>query len=216
MKGIIVALKSEAEGFLQNSNIVSKEVKLGKELYKLEINGKTAVLIISGIGKVNAAISAQFLLDEYKVDKIINFGTSGGLSDCVKKLNIYLVEKCCQYDFDVSAIDDVPIGYIQDYKTVFFNCKTEGIDFLDRISVATSDHITYTKDHIAIVKSLGCSAYDMEVGAIAETCAANNIELISVKGISDTYESGTNDFYENTIKLSKMFYGVISKVLDII
>jgi len=219
MIGIIVALQNEANGFLNaaGTKIKKEFTNLGKKAYEVSAFGVDAVLCLCGIGKVNAAMATQALIDKFGVSHVLNFGTAGGTTEKVEKLGIYLIDKCCQYDFDVSAIDEkVSVGYIQDYDKVYFSTYTDGIDFLEKVSLATSDHITYTEEHIKMVRDLNCSVYDMEGGAIAETCEANSIPFVLVKGISDTYESGTSDFYENTLILSEKFPPIIYKLLNIL
>ena len=120
MIGIVVALKKEAENFLLGIKDV-KEIKLAdKPTYLGKVDDVDFALIISGIGKVSAALSTQLLIDKYNPSAILNFGTTGGMNNSVKVLEYYLVDKCCQYDFDLTELEDVPLGYIQEYDTVFF------------------------------------------------------------------------------------------------
>ena len=96
--------------------------------YSFDIEGKSAVLVISGIGKVSAALTTQLLIDKYSPEYIFNFGTCGGLNNNVKVLNFYLIEKCCQYDFDLTKFSYVGVDvskYIQNQPG----------DTLDRISI---------------------------------------------------------------------------------
>ena len=49
------------------------------KFYKGMLYGKEAVVVQSGIGKVNAAICTQILADFYQVDQLINTGVAGSL-----------------------------------------------------------------------------------------------------------------------------------------
>ena len=120
MIGIIVALKSESENYL-NTIQNKKHIKLaGKDFYTFSVSAKEIVYAISGIGKVNAAMTAQVMIDKFSPTRILNYGSAGGLNGKVKALDFYCIEKCCQYDFDLSPLDPVPVGYIQDYDKVYF------------------------------------------------------------------------------------------------
>ena len=216
MVGIVVALKKEAEETINKIKDRKELNVIGKKLFIGKIAEKDVVLILSGVGKVNAAISTQFLFDNYPIDYIINFGSVGGLARKAEVLSYYNVEKCCQYDFDVSAIDNVSVGYIQDFDTVYFYTKKDFIPFLPKISLASSDKITEKESDIKIVSDLGCAIFDMELGAIGQVCYANNKPFISFKGVTDIHGSGIdgNTYYKNSIKVCSGFYEILYKILS--
>ena len=123
MIGIIVALEKEAVAVLPLLKEKKEKTLAGKKIIEGRLFDKQVALIFSGIGKVSASLSAQALIDAYHPEFVLNFGSVGGVSKRVKIKNYYLVEKCMQFDFDVREIDDVPLGYIQDYGKVFFNTE---------------------------------------------------------------------------------------------
>ena len=214
----IVALKKEAQELLNRAKDL-KEFKIAdKPCYSCTLNGKEVILAISGIGKVSAALTTQLLIDKYNPKFIFNFGTCGGMNNSVEILNYYLIDKCCQFDFDVTELDDVPLGYIQEYDTVYFDTYTKGLDFLKISRVASADRFTNDIEDINAVNEIGCSLRDMEAGAIAQVCTSNNVPLVMVKGISDVYGNGTaqEQFYQNLQAVGKGFPDVILKVLDAI
>lgn len=214
--GLIVALHSEAENVILNTGATEKTAKNGKKLFFGKMCDTDFVLIESGIGKVNAALSAQYIIDNFPIDFIVNFGSVGGISGKTKILGYYAVDKCCQYDFDLSALDNVPVGYIQDYDTVYFYPKTDKLSFLPKLSLASSDHFTEKAADIDIISTLDCNIFDMEGGAIAQVCTANNISLYIFKGITDTHGSGNdvNTFYKNLRTVCDEFYGILLKMLS--
>lgn len=215
MIGIVVALKKEAEKFLLTADNV-KQIKLAdKDAFLGKVDDIEFILIISGIGKVSSALSTQLLIDKYSPTSILNFGTTGGMNQSVQALNYYLVDKCCQYDFDLTELDDVPLGYIQDYDTVFFNTKTDKVDFLPIRSLASADKFTNKDTDIKTINDLGCSLCDMEGAAIAQVCTSNNVPLYIVKGISDVSGSETapEQFMKNLQTVGENFPNVIIKVI---
>jgi len=218
MIGIVVALKKEAEKFLSTINGV-KSVKLAdKPTFLGNIDGIDFALVISGIGKVSAALSTQLLIDKYSPAAILNFGTTGGMNKSVEILKYYLVDKCCQYDFDLTELEDVPLGYIQEYDTVFFKTCTKNIDFLPISTLASADKFTNKEIDVKTINDLGCSICDMEGGAIAQVCTSNSVPLYIVKGISDVSGNGTNpeQFLKNLQTVGDNFPKVITKVIKAI
>ena len=215
MIGIVVALETEAKTVIDAVGAVEKKTKNGKKIYYGMIENKNFVLIISGIGKVNAAIATQFLLDNFPIEFIVNFGSVGGISGKAEICGYYAVDKCCQYDFDLSELDNVPVGYIQDFDTVYFYPKTDKLSFLPVASLASSDRFTAKTADIKTVSDLKCSIFDMEGGAVAQVCVANDKDFYIFKGVTDVHGSGNdkNTFYQNLSKVCSGFYPVLTKLV---
>lgn len=217
MIGLVVALNSEVKALLCNLSEL-KSIKIAdKTAYTCKIADKDAVIIISGIGKVNAALSTQLLIDKFAPSFILNFGTCGGMNNSVKILNYYAVDKCCQFDFDLSKLDNVPVGYIQDYDTVHFPVETLGLEFLEKSALASADHfICSDEDALIINNDVKCSIGDMEGGAIAQVCLSNSTPLYIIKGISDVHGSNTQQeqFFINLNKVGESFPSIIIKAID--
>lgn len=216
MIGIVVALGSEAKTILEK--ITDKEeLKLfGKKVIKGKISDKEVVLAISGIGKVSASLSTQALIDIFSPDYIINAGTCGGTDASVKVKSFYAVEKTFQFDFDVTEIDDVKIGYIQEYNTVFFSANTNPAHFLPKANLATADRFSSNKNDIDLIRKNGCSIRDMEGCAIAQVCVSNSVPFIAIKGVTDVYGSGNDgsQFYENLTSVCSEIGNFVEKVIN--
>ncbi len=213
---IISAMEKEAASLIEDFSERKKLIIAGKEAYQGTLFGKDVLLVISGIGKVSAAIAAQAAIDKYSPEYVLNFGTAGGLCNKASARNFYAVSECCQYDFDLTAIDDVSVGYIQDYDTVFFKIKTDGLDFLPKIKLATADKFTHADEDVVNVTKLGCSVTDMECCAIAQVCISNGVRFYAVKAISDVLGSGiqAEEFASNMETIRAAFPAVIKKVLE--
>ena len=211
MFGIIIALDKEAEALLKKVENLEEITLLDKRAYKGKIYNKDVVIAISGIGKVNASLTTQHVIDAYSPDFILNFGTCGGMNDSVKVLNYYAIDKCCQFDFDLSELDDVPVGYIQDYDTVFFPTCLNGIENLKTASLASADRFICKDVDVKTINDVGCNVGDMEGGAIAQVCLSNNTPLYIIKGISDVHGSGTaqEQFFKNLATVGEGFPDVI-------
>lgn len=216
MIGIVIALNSEAASLLKRVENLKHIQLADKTAYSCKISDNDVIIVISGIGKVNAALATQLLIDKYSPDFIVNFGTCGGMNDSVQILKYYAVEKCCQFDFDLRELDGVPLGYIQDYDRVFFPTYTNGLDFLDKSILASADRFTNDINDINSINQIGCSLRDMEGGAIGQVCLSNSVPLVMIKGITDVFGSGTaqDQFYENLKKVGEGFPAVVIKAIE--
>ena len=223
MIGFVVAMKKEGNLFLNNSIITNQIQHAGKDIYIGKYANKDFVLIISGIGKVNASMATQILIDKYGVDKIINFGVAGGKanSDLIAG-DITLISEVCQYDFDLSEIDDVSIGYMQDYDTIYYPTAYENIKNNTTFKInkcASADRFTKNKYWLELIADLGGEVVDMECGAIAQVCHANNTPLYIIKLISDvdgSDESIFEQYYNNVQEICKKIPQAIDELLSLI
>lgn len=211
MVGIVIALQSEAKTLLENVSDLQQIELLDKKAYSCKINGVNTIIAISGIGKVSASITTQAIIDKYSPDYIINAGTCGGTDSSVAPLSFYLVDKCFQFDFDVTQIDDVEIGYIQEYDKKFFTAYTKGLNFLEKANLATADRFSNQPKDLALIFDNNCAIRDMEGCAIAQTCTSNNVPFVSIKGVSDVYGSGIakEQFFANLGTVCQMLSPIV-------
>ena len=109
MIGIIGAIDYELHHFFQNMIISRTDIIADKTFYVGKIKTHNVVIVKSGIGKVNAAITATILADHYDVRLIINSGVAGGLSP-VEVGDIIVPKGIAYFDVSLTEIDDVPYG----------------------------------------------------------------------------------------------------------
>lgn len=79
MLGIIGAMAEEVEQLKQDMACPEVTKIAGMEFYKGRIGEKMTVVVRSGIGKVNAGVCVQILVDRFGVDGIVNTGIAGSL-----------------------------------------------------------------------------------------------------------------------------------------
>lgn len=203
--GFVVAMEKESN-LLLKSAVINQKIKLaGKILMTGSIWKTDFVLIIAGIGKVNAAMATQLLIDKFSPNTIINFGVSGGKEGSnLKAGDIVQVKNACQYDFDLSELDDVNVGYMQDYDLTYYpvNVCNQLSTIYPLVNCATGDRFTNRKSFLDIIHSLDAQIVDMECGAIAQVCYSNKCKLYVIKLISDV--NGINESiyqqYANNVK----------------
>ena len=205
MIGFVVAMEKEAKLFLDRLDSLKTQTIADKNIYLGKFLNKEIVLIVAGIGKVNASFSTQIIIDKFRPELIINFGVAGGKSNSgLNAGDIVLLDKICQYDFDLSEIDNVSIGYMQDYDTIYYKTDInlyKGNKF-KICSCATGDRFTKQKYFLDIIHNLSAQVVDMESGAIAQVCTANTTPFLAIKLISDVDNSSDSIFeqYQSNVK----------------
>lgn len=206
--GIIGAMAEEVQSLKDEMSIDRKEVKAQMEFYAGTLWGNKVVVVTCGIGKVNAAVCAQILADDFNVDKVINVGIAGGIGENVEPGDVVIADNLVQHDIDTSAFGD-PIGQIPRLDTFDFKCDAELINlaksaaenlsgnksFTGRIVtgdqfIADTGKIRWLKDQF---NALAC---EMEGGSIAHVCYLNNIPFVVIRSISDNANTGAHMDYE--------------------
>lgn len=82
----------------------------GKRFVTARLGGKNVVLLMSGIGMVNAAMSAQQALDRFRVTAIVFSGIAGGIDPTRNIGDVVVAEQWAEYLESVFA-RETPRGY---------------------------------------------------------------------------------------------------------
>ena len=113
MLGIIGAMDEEVARLKEMIDGLQVTDKCGMSFYKGQIEGTDVVVVKCGVGKVNAAMCTQSLIDMYGVSAIINTGIAGSLDADIDIGDIVLATDTVEHDMDVSALGYEP-GVIPD------------------------------------------------------------------------------------------------------
>ena len=101
--GIIGAMSVEVELLRNEMNNVSTH-KIGRlEFWDGVIGGVSVVVVKSGVGKVNAALCTQMLIDRFAVTHVINTGVAGAFASGLDVLDIVISTEVMYHDVDVTA-----------------------------------------------------------------------------------------------------------------
>lgn len=222
--GIIGAMEEEITNVLEDMNVVATKNALGLDFYLGTLNNSNnnIVLVRSGIGKVNAALCAQVLIDLFAVDAVINVGVAGAIDKNIKIGDIVISTDAVQHDFDTSALGDEP-GVISRMDTSMFHADpmlieaakkaVEGIGFpVYEGRIASGDQFVSEpalKEKIAKLFNPICC--EMEGAAIAHACYLNRVPFVIIRAISDNAEEGCDVNYERFFRESAVTAGRIIK-----
>ena len=150
-----------------------------------------------GIGKVNAALGAQRMINEFHPDCIISSGCAGGNGDDINIQDVVVSAELCYHDvYCGKAIDDTTVyGQVQGLPARYqadphLLAKANALDCGVKIHpglIVTGDWFVDSKDKMRdiIGHFPDAKAVDMESCAIAQTCYINKVPFISFRVISD-------------------------------
>lgn len=175
------------------------------------IDNQEVILYLGGLRKMNASASTQYMIDHFKLNKMIVVGTCAGIDDRYKPLDVFIPNKAVQYDCTVKETEPL----IKDSFTVLNDFDDEEI-LTGTIGTADKPVVMW-KDYLEL-KENGITIADTESAAIEYICRANDVECIVIKGISDfpkneeetrnedSHEEQLNTFLENIPKvMTKIF-----------
>ena len=104
--GIIGAMASEVALLKEQLSEAQVTRVAGMEFCEGALGGTPVVVVQCGIGKVNAGICVQVLVDRFGVSHVINTGVAGSLDDRLDVGDLVVSTDCVWHDFDVT-----PLGY---------------------------------------------------------------------------------------------------------
>ncbi|MBQ9535669.1 MAG: 5'-methylthioadenosine/adenosylhomocysteine nucleosidase [Clostridia bacterium] len=210
--GVIGAMEVEIES-LAAAMEDRREERVGDLLfYSGMLSGRRAVVVRSGIGKVNAARCTQALIDRYAPARIINTGIAGGLLPGLKVGDIVVAGGLVQHDFDVSAFGYAP-GYMfsgdRDKPTVYpadealsallhdTAAELAGAERVRRGTIASGDQfIAGSEAKSRIYESFGAAAAEMEGAAIAQVAFLAGVPFTVIRAISDLADGSASESYD--------------------
>ena len=100
--GIIGAMESEIQLLREYLGNPAPTHLQRYAFYQGQIGSHQVIVLLSGIGKVSAAVGTALLIDHFAPDLVINTGTAGGLQHS-KVLDMVLATEVAYYDVDVTA-----------------------------------------------------------------------------------------------------------------
>lgn len=211
MLGIICAMAVEVEGILNLMENKEETTKAGATFTKGTLHGKEVVVTECGIGKVNAAITAQVMIDLFSPHALINSGVAGALSDKLRVGDVVISEDAVQHDYDTTAFGD-PMGLIcfaaeqrvdmpadnELCEKLLSACKTLDDTTVLKGRIATGDQfISDTEKRLSLGKEFSALACEMEGGAVGQVCYRNNVPFAILRCISDDLTNSTSMDYES-------------------
>jgi len=173
-----------------------------------KLHGKDVVLLKSGIGKVNAAMSSAILLERYKPDFVINTGSAGGLNPDLSVGDIVISTEVRHHDVDVTAfgyeigqVPQLPPAFIADkyLQSIAYDSANELHDLkIVKGVIATGDSFMSDPKRVLDIgeKFKNLQAVEMEAAAIAQVCYQFNVPFVIIRSLSDIAGQESNVSFE--------------------
>ncbi|MCC8050731.1 MAG: 5'-methylthioadenosine/adenosylhomocysteine nucleosidase [Clostridiales bacterium] len=206
--GIIGAMEIEVERLKEDMKISREVTKAHMIFCEGELSGMPAVVVRSGIGKVNAAVCTQILVDDFGVDCVMNTGVAGSLDASIDIGDIVISKDVVHHDMDAVNFG-YPLGQIPQMDVFSFEADSALAELAEKVCRKVNPEISVFHGRIAsgdqfiadketknrIVANFGGSCTEMEGAAIAQTAWLNGIPFLILRAISDKADdSATMDY----------------------
>lgn len=196
-------MPEEIEALLSALEGASRELTSGVTMHRGWLEGHQVLLAESGIGKVNAAATAQ-LLAAAAPRALIFTGVAGAVDPVLRTGDIVVASDSIQHDVDVTAL-----GY-EEGRVPGEQLAWESSDHLVRLALGAASRLSQEDPAFSGVRVIsgrvasgdqfiadpqrtrmlrerfGASCVEMEGGAVAQVCTRAGVPFVIVRSVSDS------------------------------
>lgn len=225
--GILGAMPEEITELLAHSELLDRTEWRGFVFHRIRMEGKDAVLVKSGIGKVYSALVSQHLIDAFSPSALIFTGVAGALNPAYEIGDVVVSRDCIQHDVDGRALGFSRGNLLYTDLKVFsadpalaaaaLSATADGHKIhsgriLTGDQFMTRDEINH---HRYLMDELHGDAVEMEGGAMAQVCAVNGIPYVVVRTISDRADGdAVHDFNRFLPVVARNSYAIVRHILS--
>lgn len=196
--GIIGAMDLEVDALKAKMNTERTLEKAGMVFQEGTLGKAQVVIVKSGIGKVNAALCVQILVDEFHITHVINTGVAGSLNAALDIGDILISKDAIHHDMDVTIfgyqLGEVPqMGtreFVADEQLIALakaSCRKVNPDINAIVGrVVSGDQFISSKEvKTRLIDSFQGDCAEMEGASIAHGAYLNHVPFVIIRAISD-------------------------------
>ena len=195
--GIIGAMAVEIATLKENMRSVTQQDRAGMTFYEGQLGSMRVVLVQCGVGKVNAAMCTQILVDCFEVTHVVNTGIAGSLCADLDIGDLVVSRDVIHHDFDLRFWNR-PIGQVPGMDVTAFPADEKML----RLAFAAAEKVNPGHTRIGrvasgdqficsfeqkekIIADTAAVCAEMEGAAIAHTAYRNGVPFVVIRAISD-------------------------------
>lgn len=211
---IICAMDEEITRYKEKFSFEDRIVAKNFHYFEGDYGSLHLRLAKSGIGKVQMALTASYLISQKKPDLVINTGSAGAIAKDVKQFDCIVASGAMYHDVDMTKFG-FELGQLQDHDLVY---RTDPVvtDALMKIGqnmyhdhakkglIATGDTFVGTNEikNKIITNFPDALCAEMEGAALGQVCHEFQIPFAEIRNISD----------DNPDESAEQFDGAIDEV----
>jgi adenosylhomocysteine nucleosidase len=223
-------MQIEADGIIALSANAKTQTIAGMDFTTATLNGRDIVIVVCGVGKVNAAMCAFALIDKFSPEVVINSGVAGAVSPLVTIGDLVVATKSVEHDMNTTALGDkqgevsFPSGTV-----TYFDCDQKVSSALSKACqnipdtkvfsgvIASGDlFVSDRSQRLRIHERFDALACEMEGAAIGHVCYSCKVPYAIIRAISDDLDENKGmDFVKFTQLASQKTVTAITNFLSI-
>lgn len=228
--GIIGAMEEEVLTLKEKMDLREVRSIASLEFYIGTLHESSIVVVKGGIGKVNAALCTQILIDCFHVDAIINTGVAGALSPDLEIGDVVISSDTIQHDVDAAAFG-YQIGEVPRLGVLAFAADEHLIHIAERATdVLSSSTNVYVKRIVSgdqfiadpakktwLIEKFDGFCTEMEGAAIGQAAYINRIPFVIIRSISDKADDSAEMNFDEFVQVAaNNSCKIIEKMLELI
>jgi adenosylhomocysteine nucleosidase len=196
--GVICAMEEEIKTLLDTLELEKETNINGIIFYEGKISNVDVVLVRSGIGKVEAGITAAILVTNFNADALIHSGSAGGIGEGLEVGDVVLSTEVAYYDVDATAFG-YEYGQLPQQDSARFKADASLIHQFELAAqnrnlntkkglIVTGDQFIASADKVkTILKNFpDALCCEMEGAAVGQVAHQFDKPFIVVRAMSDT------------------------------
>lgn len=214
--GIICPMETELEPLLANATKITVSNISGMTFYKGVLCRKKVVMVVCGVGKVNAAMCAEALITQFNVSAVINSGVAGTTNETLAQGDLVISTDAVHHDVDATALG-CAMGEIPDMDVSCFKADFRLIEVAKEAAtklvargvrvtlgrIASGDvFVQKQEDKKRIREAFEPYAVEMEGAAVAQVAYQNDVPFVIIRSISDSANGEANLEYAEFLPLA--------------
>ena len=226
--GIIGAMDIEVAGLKADMEIKREIRKAKMNFCEGVLKDHDVVVVKSGIGKVNAAVCTQILVDEFQVDAVINTGIAGSLNAKIDIGDIVISTDVVHHDMDAVNFGYEP-GQIPQMDVFSFAADETLAKLAEEACLEVNPEISVFHGRIVsgdqfvadkavkerIVNLFHGYCTEMEGASIAQAAYLNEVPFVILRAISDKADdSAYEDYPTFEKKAAQHCINLVEKLLE--
>ncbi len=217
MLAVVGALEEEVELIRSGMVNATEETHAGIRVSIGEFRGSKIALAKCGIGKVNATICTQMLIDRYDPGRLLFSGVAGGLLPNMQVGDLVIASHLIQYDMDLTAFGRRPGELPGENRMIESDPELVGLsaEAYDRAftqaddepslmmgTVVSGDRFISDRETLRwLQREFSALATEMEGAAVGYACRLNEVPFVVVRGLSDTAGDTAHQDFDANLKL---------------
>ena len=195
------------------------------------LNEQDVVIARTGVGKVNAAMTATLIIEHFHPNQVIFTGVAGGLNPDLQVGDIVIAERTAQHDLGRLESSEIKNTGVKNpingqRNPVFFpadpellqiaETALEDIEFtpfqssqgqrppqIIKGTVVTGDvFVAFDAKKVALHKNLGADAVEMEGAAVAQICWQHSVPCLVIRSLSDNADASASEDFKKYYKIA--------------